>query len=194
MSPMELAAFVVAAGPSQPLGALLIAETAGNSTRLWGSSVGVHVEVQQPFCDWGGAAAAYFLKTGGDPNKTEGWDQGILDKCCSVDPTDCIWFGTLAACESQSPATCRQCAPGQTDMGCPAWSSGSAGTPPLASKYLDVPPHALARLSAMLTPNQNFSFQALVVAPSDDWLTVDSIVFPTTIPGVTFSCFSTQVR
>lgn len=197
MSPSEQAAFLAAAAPPPPLNALLIAETAGNSTRVWGSagaaSVGASVTAPPaPFCDWGGAAAAYFLKTGGDPSKTEGWDQGFRDKCCSVNPTDCVWFDTLAACTGHSPASCRQCAPGAVDMGCPSWASQADSALPLAAKYLAVPPAALASATAVLVPNQNFSWQAVVVAPSDEFLTVQSVSFAPSVQGVSFSCLSTQ--
>lgn len=195
MSPAEQAAFLAAAAPPPPLHALLIAETAGNATRVWGSAGATAGggAPPAPFCDWGGAAGAYFLKTGGDPSKTEGWDQGFRDKCCSVDPTDCVWFNTLAGCQAHSPAACRQCAPGAVDMGCPSWASQADSALPLASKYLGVPPTALASASATLVPNQNFSWQALVVAPADEFLTVQSVSFAPDVPGVTFACLSTQV-
>ena len=195
MSPAEVTAFLAAASPSPPLGALLIAETSGNSTRLWGAGIGATaapLSTPTPFCDWGGAAGAYFLKTGGDPAKTEGWDQGNLDKCCSTDPSDCYWFGTLAGCQAFDPARCRQCEVGQSDMGCPSWTSGGIVLP-LAAKYLDVPPPALATQVAVLAPNQNYSWQVLVVVPSAELATVANVSF-STVPGVTFSCFSTQVR
>lgn len=193
----QVASFLAAAAPQPPLGALLIAETAGNATRLWGVGVGENSnspDAPTPFCDWGGAAGAYFLKTGGDPSKTEGWDQGFRDKCCSVDPTDCVWFGTLAGCEAQNPASCRQCRPGQVDMGCPSWTTPPS-TLPLAYKYLSVAPSALASQAATVLPNQNYSWQLIVVAPQDDFLTVESVVFAGgEAAGVKLSCFSTEVR
>ena len=91
-------------------------------------------------------------------------------------------------------SACRACRPGDSDVGCPSWASGG-GTVPLPAKYLATPPAALASLAATLAPNQNFSFQALVVAPPDALITVDNVTFAAgspAPPGLTFTCFSTQ--
>lgn len=93
MSPVEFSAFIAAAAPPLPLGALLIAEHGESSARLWGAGFS-YTSPQQPFCVWGEAAGAYFLKTGGDPSKRDGWDHGLRDHCCSTDAANCRWFGS----------------------------------------------------------------------------------------------------
>lgn len=96
MSAAEFAAFLAASAPPPPLGALLIAERGNSSARLWGAGYGAAAAAaapQAPFCVWGEAAGAWFLKTGGDPTKRDGWDHGDRDKCCSSDAADCEWFG-----------------------------------------------------------------------------------------------------
>jgi hypothetical protein len=198
MSPSEFNIFMTNASPQPPLGALLIAENSENSARLWGAGYTNNeiesVDDPKPFCVWGCAANAYFLKTGGDPNKTDCWDQGIRDKCCSTDPSDCVWFQSEAECNSYDSSSCRQCAPGQVDLGCPSWSSGSSGSVPLPAKYLDISPSQLNTISILAAPNQNASFQAIIVGPATDFITVNSVDFPSSdlTPGVTFSSFSTQ--
>jgi hypothetical protein len=144
-----------------------------------------------PFCVYAAAAGGTYLKTGGDPNITTGWDHGNLDKCCSSDPSDCVWFSSAASCAAFDPRACRVCRPGDADVGCPSWASGG-GTVPLPAKYLAAAPSSLASLAATLAPNQNFSFQALVVAPPDNPITVDNVTFAGGAPDLTFTSFSTQ--
>lgn len=71
------------------------------------------------------ATGDFYIKDGGDPGKTEGWDGGLLDKCCSLDPANCYWFGSRGACEAAlaMPGRCRVCGAGLVDVGCPAWPS-----------------------------------------------------------------------
>lgn len=167
MSPAEFEGFLAAAAPvaPPPLGALLIAESAGSSARTWGASYYAAPRAaaapQPPFCDFCAPCNAWYLKTGGDPSKRVGWDHGSLDKCCSVDASDCVWFASEAACNAYDPASCRACGIGEDDVGCPSWASGGGGTKsvPLPAKYLATPPGELAQLSASLARNQNFSFQ-----------------------------------
>ena len=202
----EVAAFLAAAAPSPPLHALIIAESAALSARVWGSggsaarataaAVGGAVAPTPtpttPFCVFAAAAGGTYLKTGGDPNITSGWDHGVADKCCSGDPANCVWFGSAAQCEAYSVHACRACRPGDNDVGCPSWTSGGE-TLPLPAKYLATPPAALASLAATLAPNQNFSFQALVLAPPDSLITVDNVTLVGSAPpGLTLACFSTQ--
>ena len=195
MSPLEFESFMSNASPQPPLGALLIAESSENSVRLWGTGYTAYDNDPKPFCVWGCAANAYYLKTGGDPNITDCWDQGIRDKCCSVDPSDCVWFSSEAECASYDASSCRQCADGQVDLGCPSWSSGRSGSIPLPAKYLNTPFSQLSTISILAAPNQNVSFQAILVGPVKDFISVDSVDFPSSEnspPGVSFSSFSTN--
>jgi len=211
MSPDEFAAFLAGASrvAPPPLGALLVAEGPLNSARLWGANYGAAAPAPaagaaaaaapppQPFCDYCAPCGAWYLKTGGVPSKTSGWDHGDQDRCCSTDATDCVWFPSEAACQAFDPDSCRACAAGEDDLGCPSWSSGGGGggggSVPLPAKYLGVAPDALARLSATLAPNSNFSFQALVVTPANATVAVLSVApQPPAVPGVRFECFSTQ--
>jgi hypothetical protein len=100
-----------------------------------------------PFCapQSSGAppAAAWYIKTGGNSSARVGWDPSRGDKCCSLSPSTCQWFTTLAQCQAALPHAlaggCRACACGGLggggDVGCPAWStSGSAaGAAPLGA-------------------------------------------------------------
>ena len=190
MSPGELAAFVARAAPAGSGGALLIAESAGSSARVWG---GGGSGGPAPFCVYAAAAGGYYLKTGGDPAVRSGWDQGHADKCCSTGASDCVWFPSASACAAFDPARCRACSAGGADMGCPAWGAGSGVLLPY--KYAAVSTAALAQLSATLTRNQNFSFQALVVGPADSPLQVTSVAFDAAgadPQALAFSSYSTQ--
>ena len=194
-TPMSAAEFAQFAPPV----ALLIAEGANSSARLWGARyVGASASApapQLPFCDYCAPCSAWFLKTGGDPTKRVGWDHGLSDKCCSTDASDCVWFPTEAECNAYDASSCRVCAVGEDDVGCPSWSSGGGGgsSVPLPYKYLAAAPESLARLSASLARNANFSFQALVVTPANVTVTVDSVeAQPPAVPGVRIVCFSTQ--
>jgi hypothetical protein len=189
----EVAAFFAAAAPPPPLRALLIAESAALSARVWGSGgSAAGAPSTAPFCVYAAAAGGTYLKTGGDPNITSGWDHGDADKCCSTDPASCVWFGSAEECAAFDARACRACRAGDDDVGCPSWASGG-GAVPLPAKYLAAAPAGLASLAATLAPNQNFSFQALVVAPPDARLTVDSVTFAgDAAAGLTFSSFSTS--
>jgi len=95
-----------------------------------------------PFCVEA-TPSSYYIKTGGDPSVTSGWDGGDSDKCCSFDAGSCVWFGSAAACEAALPhARCRACPPGgadagasaaapaaSTDVGCPSWPAPGGGLP-----------------------------------------------------------------
>jgi hypothetical protein len=203
MSASEFNVFLSNANPLLPLGALLIAEDAQNSIRLWGAGYEYSKDIidhdhalladPKPFCVWGCAANAFFLKTGGDPNKTQCWDQGVRDKCCSSDSSDCVWFQTEDECNQYDSSSCRQCLPGQVDLGCPSWQSGGSGSVPLPIKYLSTPVSKLSTISLSAIPNQNISFQAIVIGPVQDFINVDSVDVTNELPiGVTFSSFSTQ--
>lgn len=181
MSLAELSAFA-----TEPL---LITEDAASSARVWGG--GGSGGNSTPFCVFCSACGAWYLKTGGDPSITSGWDQGFEDKCCSQDATDCFWFTSLGACQAHSPAQCRACAAGDSDMGCPAWGGPPGPGIPLPRKYLDRPPAALASLTATLSPNQNFTFQVLLLVPRGD-ATVAGVYFSPPIAGVTLTCFNTE--
>lgn len=71
------------------------------------------------------ADQAYYIKTGGDPTKLQGWDGGTLDKCCSSDAANCLWFKTLADCQARLPMPCRACQATERDVACPAWTNHS---------------------------------------------------------------------
>jgi hypothetical protein len=49
---------------------------------------------QQPFCVIGDGTN-YYIKTGGDPSKTAGWDGGSHDKCCRQDPSQVRSYALL---------------------------------------------------------------------------------------------------
>ena len=182
MSPAEVSTF----GPAP----LLITESATSSARVWGGGGGGGGNTT-PFCVFCAACGAWYLKTGGDPSITSGWDQGFNDKCCSTDASNCYWFPTEGACQAHSPAQCRACSAGDSDMGCPSWGGPPGPDTPLPRKYLDRPPSALASLSATLSPNQNFSFQVLLLVPEGE-ATVADVTFSPPIPGVILTCFNTE--
>ena len=197
MSAAELAAFAASAATPGGLGVVLIAEAAESPARMWGGGGsgggGGGGNTTAPFCVYAAAAGGYYLKTGGDPAITAGWDQGHSDKCCSSDASDCVWFPTAAACAAFPPAHCRACRASDSDLGCPSWAGAPGTGVQLPYKYATLPPASLATLSATLRRNQNFSFQVLALGPSDTPLVVDSVAFqPAAPPGLTLGCLSTQ--
>lgn len=196
MSAAELAAFAASASTPGGLGVVLIAEAAESSARMWGgggSGGSGGGNATAPFCVYAAAAGGYYLKTGGDPAVRAGWDQGHSDKCCSTGASDCVWFATAAACAAFPPAQCRACRASDSDMGCPSWAGAPSTGVLLPYKYAALPPASLARLSATLRRNQNFSFQVLALGPPDTPLVVSAVTFlPAAPPGLTLGCLSTQ--
>jgi hypothetical protein len=182
MSPKELSAFATAP--------LLIMEGAENSTRIWGGGGESGNATTQPFCVYCEACKGWYLKTGGDPNIKVGWDHGLNDKCCSTDSSDCVWFSTIAQCQSFVPSQCRVCRAGSNDVGCPSWAMGGGGIN-LPRKYLDRSVDSLNSISITLLPNQNNSFQVLVVVPTEV-VTVLNVTFSSVPAGVSLSCFNTE--
>lgn len=102
-----------------------------------------------PFCVPQDAKnSSFYIKTGGDPSITNGWDGGTDDKCCSSTATDCLWFGSASGCASSLPLVpviCRACG-AVGDVGCPAWAPpGQAGV------ATNVTPSALTTAVALIT-------------------------------------------
>jgi hypothetical protein len=95
----------------------------------------------QPFCvpmsDMVGAA--YYIKVGGNPNSTIGWqkDPGSTDptgKCCRSAVAACYWFPTKAACGAAlNKTSCLPCAIGESSLGCPSWGMPPAPPPLVVS-------------------------------------------------------------
>lgn len=98
-------------------------------------------ETQKPFCALQNAneSGPFYIKTGGDPNVRNGWDGGIVDKCCSTSGTACIWCNNIDECAASLAAAgggslCRKCdscrySPSiyvHQDVGCPSWILGNA--------------------------------------------------------------------
>ncbi len=82
----------------------------------------------KPFCVES-TPTSYYIKVGGDPTKTTGWDGGVEDKCCAVDPRDCLWFGSKAECEvAIHVAPCTKCTDASINVGCPQWPSSQEVT------------------------------------------------------------------
>lgn len=89
-----------------------------------------------PFCV-SATSDSYYIKTGGDPSVTSGWDGGIVDRCCSSSPTACLWFNSAASCAAvlpSAPTSCRSCSAAlpkydDEDVGCPAWAQSKPGVP-----------------------------------------------------------------
>ena len=182
MSKNELAAFAITP--------LLITESAENSTRVWGGGGESGNATTQPFCVFCEACNGWYLKTGGDPNIKVGWDHGLNDKCCSTDSSDCVWFSSLELCQTFVPSQCRACRAGSNDVGCPSWSMGGGGIN-LPRKYLDRSADTLNSLSITLRPNQNNSFQILVVIPKEVVIVVN-VTFNSVPAGVSLLCFNTE--
>eukprot|EP01116_Phalansterium_solitarium_P022442 TRINITY_DN7415_c0_g1_i1.p1 TRINITY_DN7415_c0_g1~~TRINITY_DN7415_c0_g1_i1.p1 ORF type:complete len:750 (-),score=225.23 TRINITY_DN7415_c0_g1_i1:141-2390(-) len=82
-----------------------------------------------PFCVQQYAGGAFYIKTGGDPSKTFGWDGGAQDRCCRSDADTCFWYGTLHACQAALLGSCEPCS-SPSAIGCPMWTNGavSVGT------------------------------------------------------------------
>eukprot|EP01047_Picozoa_sp_COSAG01_P050112 COSAG01_NODE_5030_length_4536_cov_15.098715_2_plen_1085_part_00 len=67
---------------------------------------------QRPFCVQNTNTGDYYIKTGGNVLKTEGWDGGKSDKCCRADIDTCRWFSTINLCSqalSQLKCHCYAC-------------------------------------------------------------------------------------
>ena len=95
----------------------------------------------QPFCVpmSDAVGAAYYIKVGGNPNSTIGWqkDPGSTDpsaKCCRSAVATCYWFPTKAACNAALNQTCLPCAIGESNLGCPSWGMPPALPPLVVSK------------------------------------------------------------
>jgi hypothetical protein len=105
------------------------------------------------FCALDDAGKHWFIKAGGDPTKTRGWDGGVRDKCCSESSSACLWFPSAGACAAALPAApvlCRACPPPPApadDVGCPRWAPTHA---PIA---LNLTLAALSGATTLLTLN-----------------------------------------
>lgn len=83
-----------------------------------------------PTCVGDATNKAWYIKTGGESGTTRGWDGGKTDKCCRSSPTSCIWFDSSAKCKAAlvAGARCLACRVGETDIGCPQWTSTGGAT------------------------------------------------------------------
>lgn len=83
-----------------------------------------NVTVQAPFCVKA-ANSGFYIKVGGDPRVTAGWDGGHTDKCCRSGPGNCRWFNSGPACLAalaRLPVSCTSCITDPGPLGCPAWA------------------------------------------------------------------------
>jgi hypothetical protein len=114
-----------------PDGPTLVAEVVDADT---GETFSVTASSLTPRCATAGAdgSGSAYIKVGGDPFNTTGWDGGVLDKCCRTDGTDCVWFPGLDLCAAAlplAPGLCKSCEALNTTLGCPAWSDLPPSTP-----------------------------------------------------------------
>jgi hypothetical protein len=79
-------------------------------------------------CVVGSAQSSWYIKTGGDPARTSGWDGGTFDKCCRSGPASCHWVGSKTSCEAAlvAGAQCLGCTAGETNLGCPVWNASAS--------------------------------------------------------------------
>jgi hypothetical protein len=141
LDPCLPAAFVGAS-----VGALAPAMLSSVTDQQTGAARSINASALSPVCVQS-AGGAWYIKTGGDPTLTSGWDGGVADKCCRTDAGDCAWFGTQVACEvgllTQSCLPCTS----PSALGCPAWADG--GTAPVQASVAAVSSLA-ANASALL--------------------------------------------
>ena len=128
----------------------------------WSNQAGHHSN-QRPFCvsQGGASAAAFFIKTGGNPAIRSGWDNGKNDKCCTSAPNTCRWFPTLQACTAAlATATCLPCAScnGTSSMACPQWKEcGATQLSALSTTTGSMGPNTSVLLSAGVATKDNES-------------------------------------
>ena len=128
----------------------------------WSSQAAGHSS-QRPFCvSQGGTSAAWYIKTGGDPAVTSGWDNGVHDKCCTSSLNTCRWYPTLQACNAAlTAATCLPCAScdgSGSALACPQWKEcGASHSFALSTTTGSMGTNASVLLSAAVTLTPNHS-------------------------------------
>ena len=128
----------------------------------WSNQAGHHSN-QRPFCvAQGGASAAFFIKTGGNPAVRSGWDNGKNDKCCTSAPNTCRWYPTLQACTAAlATVTCLPCASCNgtgSPLACPQWEDcGASQSSALSTTTGSMGPNTSVLLSAGVTLTSNES-------------------------------------
>jgi hypothetical protein len=75
-----------------------------------------------------GSGRDWYVKTGGNFSKADGFDDGKQDKCCRRAPTDCVWFygdDAEADCKAALAKTTAEClgcdGSNASAIGCPTW-------------------------------------------------------------------------